>query len=142
MILLDTSVIIELTSGNEDFQRRLRDFSRRSVGASAIALLELERGIALSEREYRKVNRAALSHVLRNIQIKPFDRRAATKAGALFALWQQGGNMKGIMDGLIASHAASLGATLIYVDGDFDRAKIKGLQRWAKSSGDTGQGQA
>lgn len=131
-LLLDTSVCIELTAGNEAMQARLRTFKPSEIGLSAITLMELEKGIALSRREYRKANRKDLEFLTQRFDVLPFDARAAETAARLAVKWERAGIRPGMMDGLIAAHAASLKLYLAYSDGDYNRFKLPRLLFWAK----------
>lgn len=77
---------------------------------SAITLSELEFGVACSA-ETQARNQAALDSLLEDIIVAPFEARAARAYGPLRAANRE--RNKDALDKLIASHALSMGVTLV-----------------------------
>lgn len=109
--MLDTNICIYLMK-HQPPQVRAR-FAECYVGdvvISAITLAELEFGVARSG-DAAMHNQAVLDSLLEDIPVAPFDRPAARAYGPLRAADRE--RSKDALDKLIASHAMSLGATLV-----------------------------
>lgn len=109
--MLDTNICIYLMK-HQPPQVRAR-FAECFVGdvvISAITLAELEFGVARSG-DAAMHNQAVLDSLLEDIPVAPFDRPAARAYGPLRAADRE--RSKDALDELIASHAMSLGATLV-----------------------------
>lgn len=109
--MLDTNICIYLMK-HQPPQVRAR-FAECYVGdvvISAITLAELEFGVACSG-EAQAHNQDVLDSLLEDIVVVPFDRGAARAYGPLRAANRE--RQKDALDKLIASHALSLGVTLV-----------------------------
>jgi len=109
--MLDTNICIYLMK-HQPPQVRVR-FAECFVGdvvISAITLAELEFGVACSG-DARGMSQAALDRLLEDILVAPFEARAARAYGPVRAANRE--RKKGALDKLIASHALSLGVTLV-----------------------------
>lgn len=109
--MLDTNICIYLMK-HQPPQVRAR-FAECFVGdvvISAITLAELEFGIACSGESQAR-NQAALDALLEDLLVAPFEARAARAYGPLRAANRE--RNKDALDKLIASHALSLGVTLV-----------------------------
>ena len=109
--MLDTNICIYLMK-HQPPQVRAR-FAECFVGdvvISAITLAELEFGIACSGESQAR-NQAALDALLEDLLVAPFEARAARAYGPLRAANRE--RNKDALDKLIASHALSLGITLV-----------------------------
>ena len=109
--MLDTNICIYLMK-HQPPQVRAR-FAECFVGdvvISAITLAELEFGVACSG-DARGMSQAALDRLLEDILVAPFEARAARAYGPVRAVNRE--RKKGALDKLIASHALSLGVTLV-----------------------------
>ena len=109
--MLDTNICIYLMK-HQPPQVRAR-FAECYVGdvvISAITLAELEFGVARSG-DAAMHNQAVLDSLLEDIPVAPFDSPAARAYGPLRAADRE--RSKDALDELIASHALSLGATLV-----------------------------
>lgn len=109
--MLDTNICIYLMK-HQPPQVRAR-FAECFVGdvvISAITLAELEFGVACSG-DARGRYQAALDSFLDDILVAPFEARAARAYGLVRAANRE--RKKGALDKLIASHALSLGVTLV-----------------------------
>jgi tRNA(fMet)-specific endonuclease VapC len=109
--MLDTNICIYLMK-HQPPQVRAR-FAECFVGdvvISAITLAELEFGVACSG-DARGMSQAALDRLLEDILVAPFEATAARAYGPVRAANRE--RKKGALDKLIASHALSLGVTLV-----------------------------
>lgn len=109
--MLDTNICIYLMK-HQPPQVRAR-FAECFVGdvvMSAVTLAELEYGVACSGASKAK-NQSALNSLLEDVQVAPFEARAARAYGPLRAANRD--RSKDALDKLIAAHALSLGATLV-----------------------------
>ena len=109
--MLDTNICIYLMK-HQPPQVRAR-FAECFVGdvvISAITLAELEFGVACSGESQAR-NQAALDGLLEDLLVAPFEARAARAYGPLRAANRE--RNKDALDKLIASHALSLGVTLV-----------------------------
>jgi tRNA(fMet)-specific endonuclease VapC len=109
--MLDTNICIYLMK-HQPPQMRAR-FAECYVGdvvISAITLAELESDVARSS-DAAMHNQTVLDSLLEDIPVAPFDRPAARAFGPLRAADRE--RSKDALDELIASHAMSLGATLV-----------------------------
>jgi tRNA(fMet)-specific endonuclease VapC len=109
--MLDTNICIYLMKNQPpQVQARFADYFVGDVVISAITLTELEFGVA-SSGEARANNQAQLDSLLEDILVAPFDTAAARAYGPLRAAYRA--RNKQALDKLIASHAISLGVTLV-----------------------------
>lgn len=109
--MLDTNICIYLMKHQPpQVQARFADCFVGDVVMSAITLAELEFGVACSG-EAQARNQALLDSLLEDILAVPFDARAARTYGPLRAAHRE--RNKDALDKLIASHAMSLGVTLV-----------------------------
>ena len=110
--MLDTNVCIHIMKNKPlSVMERFRQHESSDVCISSITYAELCHGIDKSRN--REQNRLALSVFLAGIQIIPFDARAAIQFSSLCARLELAGTPIGVMDTLIASHALSLGLTVV-----------------------------
>lgn len=109
--MLDTNICIYLMKNQPPQVRaRFADCFVGDVVISAITLAELEFGVA-SSGEARANNQVQLESLLEDILVAPFDTAAARTYGPLRAAYRA--RNKEALDKLIASHAISLGVTLV-----------------------------
>ena len=130
--MLDTNICIYLMK-HQPAQVRAR-FAECFVGdvvISAITLAELEFGVACSG-EAQAHNQVLLDSLLEDILVAPFDERAARAYGPLRALNRE--RNKDALDKLIASHALSLGVTLV-TNNEIDFKSYPGLilENWVSN---------
>ncbi len=110
--MLDTNICIYLMK-YQPVEVRER-FSKCFVGEvviSAITLAELEFGIACSSSTSQETNRMALKSLTEDIIVVTFDAEAAKAYGPIRAAYKD--RNRDALDKLIASHAISLGVTLV-----------------------------
>ncbi len=109
--MLDTNICIYLMKHQPPQVRaRFADCFVGDVVISAITLAELEFGVANSG-DSRARNQAALDNLIGDIPVATFDTRAARAYGPLRAANRE--RNKDALDKLIASHALSMGVTLV-----------------------------
>lgn len=110
--MLDTNIVIYLIKKQpKSVLQKLQEYDPSDFCISSITLAEMEYGIAKSTRPEK--NQAALSAFLSNIDILPFDDRAAVEYGDIRASLEKKGTPIGPNDMLIAAHARSLGLTIV-----------------------------
>ena len=110
--MLDTNVCIHIMKNKPlSVMERFRQHESSDVCISSITYAELCHGIDKSRN--RDQNRLAVSVFLAGIQIIPGDARAAIQFGSLCTRLELAGTPIGVMDTLIASHALSLGLTVV-----------------------------
>lgn len=130
--MLDTNICIYLMK-HQPPQVRAR-FAQCFVGdvvISAITLAELEFGVAGSGQAQTR-NRAALDSLLEDIVVAPFEARAARAYGPLRAASRE--RNKDALDKLIASHALSLGVTLVTNnEADFKNFAGLSIDNWVSN---------
>lgn len=109
--MLDTNICIYLMKHQPpQVRERFEACYVGDVVISAITLAELEFGVAGSG-EFRDRNQVLLDSLLEDIVVAPFDNKAARAYGPLRA--EHRARTKDALDKLIASHALSLGVTLV-----------------------------
>ncbi len=128
--MLDTNICIYLMKHQPPQVRaRFADCFVGDVVISAITLAELEFGVANSG-DSRARNQAALDNLIGDIPVATFDARAARAYGPLRAANRE--RNKDALDKLIASHALSMGVTLV-TNNETDFRGFDGLaiENWA-----------
>lgn len=128
--MLDTDIIIYAKNARPDVVlRRLRQYRPGELCISAITMAELEYGIRNSSRPER--NRLALLLFLSNIEVIPFDTKAAEAYGLIRHSLKTKGRLIGANDMLIAAHARSKGYTLVSNNiREFERVEGLLLDSW------------
>ena len=129
--MLDTNICIYLIKRKPpQVIDRLLSLRISNVCLSSITLAELEYGVEKSQRVGQ--NQLALIEFLAPLDILPFDDSAARKYGALRHHLEKTGKPMGAMDMLIASHALSLGITLVTNNArEFRHAQGLTVENWA-----------
>ena len=109
--MLDTNICIYLMKHQPpQVQMRFAECFVGDVVISAITLAELEFGVACSG-EAQERNGTQLNSLLEDIMVAPYEASAARAYGPLRAANRE--RNKNALDKLIASHALSLGVTLV-----------------------------
>ena len=129
--MLDTNIVIYMIKKQpESVLQKLQEYDPSDFCISSITLAEMEYGIAKSTSPEK--NQAALSAFLSNIDILPFDDRAAVEYGDIRASLEKKGTPIGPNDMLIAAHARSLGLTIVTNNvREFRRVDGLMLDNWA-----------
>jgi len=130
--MLDTNICIYLMKHQPpQVQVRFAECFVGDVVISAITLAELEFGVACSG-EAQERNGAQLNRLLEDIMVAPYEAVAARAYGPLRAANRE--RNKNALDKLIASHALSLGVTLV-TNNDADFRGFAGLnvENWVSN---------
>ena len=128
--MLDTNIIAYAKNNRpESVLQRFMEHRPEDMCISAITMAELEFGICKSSKPAR--NRLALMMFLSEIQVVPFDGKAAQEYGSIRAELTSKGTLIGANDLLIATHARSLGLTLVTNNGrEFERVPGLVVENW------------
>ena len=111
-MLLDTNICIYVTKRKPvSVREKFLSLDFADVGVSSITVAELEYGVYKSQQ--REKNQEALNEFLRFLQILPYDEKAAKVYAKVGRELEIKGQVISPMDTLIASHAISLGVTLV-----------------------------
>ena len=132
--LLDTNICIYIIKQKpiEVFEK-FRSLHVGDVGISAITLSELEYGVQKSR--YSKKNKQALQEFLLPLEIYEFDYKSAIVYGTVRAYLEKSGTPIGALDTLIASHALSLGISIITNnEKEFKRVPNLKVENWITGS--------
>lgn len=103
MIVLDTTVLIDLLRGYEPARSYLRSLTDRPF-CSEITRIELMRGLRTGERE-------AAERLMRSLRWAGVDEAISRRAGVLGRTWRRSHSLA-VADLVIAATADELGATL------------------------------
>lgn len=127
--LLDTNSLIYFFKGEGQLARRMLAMPPGSLAIPAVALFELEVGIAKSTSPERR--RRQLAQLLAMLPVLPFAAEEATLAGRLRAALELAGTPIGICDILIAATALRHAATLVTRNvKEFRRVDGLALEDW------------
>ena len=127
MLILDTNTISYYFRGDAHVVPRLQALSPMDVGVPAIVEYELRYGLLRLPSEAAAPRLAALSALLRPMQMLPFDSECATQAARIRVDLEAQGTPIGPHDMLIAATALRHHATLVTRNArEFSR--VQGLQ--------------
>lgn len=128
--LLDTDMCIyAINERPAHVLARLQTHAALGLGVSAVTAAELHYGV---ERTGSQRNRDALAKFLAQLEVAPFDERAAHMFGQLRAWLVSQGTPIGPYDTQIAAHAQALGVTLVSNNTrEFARVPGLRLENWA-----------
>ncbi|CQR42335.1 MAG: type II toxin-antitoxin system VapC family toxin [Thiomonas arsenitoxydans] len=127
MLLLDSNTISYYFRGDPQVVPRLQALSPADFGVPAIVEYELRYGLMRLPAEAAHPRLAALTALLRPLQILPFDSECAAQAARIRVELEAAGTPIGPHDTLIAATALRHQATLITRNGrEFSR--VTGLQ--------------
>ena len=127
MLLLDSNTISYYFRGDPQVVPRLQALSPADLGVPAIVEYELRYGLMRLPAEAAHPRLAALTALLRPLQILPFDSECAAQAARIRVELEAAGTPIGPHDTLIAATALRHQATLITRNGrEFSR--VTGLQ--------------
>lgn len=129
--LLDTNTVsFHIRHSSAQLQRRLRAIPAANVALSVITEMEIRYGLA---RNPALRIAPSIEASLQGITILPLTSEAARHYARVRAELEALGTPIGPLDLLIASHAISLGATLITTDlGEFRRVTGLRCEDWTK----------
>lgn len=129
--MLDTNICIYIIKRRpENTIRRFMECDPGDICISAITYAELAHGVESSQAKEK--NRIALTILLSEIHIVPFDDLAAQTYGVIKADLQKRGTPIGPLDTLIAAHAKTLNLTLATNNTkEFARVEGLSLENWA-----------
>ncbi len=123
--MLDTNICNDLLrTRTRGVPSRLRRFKIDEVAISTITFAELQHGAAKSARPAHHA--MLIAEFCAPLAIASFDHRAAETYGAVRAALERAGTPIGPLDTLIASHALSLGASLV-TNNQREFARVDGL---------------
>lgn len=124
--MLDTNICIFIIKNKpESVIKKFMEHEPVDICISSITYAELLHGVEKSVA--REKNRMALTLLLSEIQIIPFDDSAAQVYGVVKADLQKKGTPIGPLDTLIAAHAKSLNYTLV-TNNTREFARVEGLR--------------
>ena len=130
--MLDTNICIYLMKHQPaEVRERFDQCFIGDVVISAITLAELEYGIA-SSGAAEHANSAHLESFIQNVPVVPFDTPAASAYGP--TRFASRARVRDALDKLIASHAISLGVTLVTNnESDFVAYPSLKVENWVSS---------
>jgi tRNA(fMet)-specific endonuclease VapC len=124
MYALDSNSVIHLFKGRGNVTRHFLETPPREIAIPAIALHELETGIAKSSSPEKR--RAQLDDLMALLTVLPFGAPEARASARIRAALETRGTTIGPLDILIAGTALSCGATLVTHNTD-EFGRVPGL---------------
>jgi tRNA(fMet)-specific endonuclease VapC len=124
LFMLDTDSVSFALRGVGGVASEIARHSPPELCVSSITVAELRFGA--NKRRSRKIHRA-IEAFLSAMDVRAFDAIAATQFGVIAAVLSRSGVPIGGMDTLIASHAVSVGATLV-TNNERHFSKVAGLR--------------
>lgn len=113
MLILDSNIISYYLRGDPQVVLRLQALSPADIGVPAIVEYELRYGLLRLPPEAADPRLAALTALLRPMQVLPFDSECAAHAARIRAEFEATGTSIGPHDTLIAATAIRHQATLV-----------------------------
>ena len=131
--MLDTNICIyAIKHGLREVIERLKEHNTSEICISSVTYAELIHGVEKSKAVDK--NRIALTLLLTDIEILPFDISAAEGYGEIRAELERKGTPIGPLDMMIAGHARSLGYTVVTNNiKEFERIDGLRLENWVDS---------
>lgn len=130
--MLDTNICIyAIKNKPEKVLENLRKHKPEDICISSITYAELVHGVEKSQAVLK--NRIALTLLLSNIEIMPFDADAANHYGNIRAILEKKSQPIGNMEMLIAAHARALGCNIV-TNNTREFQKVDGLtiENWTE----------
>ncbi len=129
--MLDTNICIyAIKHRPEAIFQRLQEHDPSEICISSVTYAELYYGVERSKAVMK--NRIALTLLLSNIEVLPFDSLAAESYGEVRAELEKAGTPIGPLDTMIAGHARSLNYTVVTNNKrEFERVEGLQLENWA-----------
>ena len=129
MYALDTNTVIYYFKDAGGVTARLRQLRPSDIGIPVSVFYELETGIAKSQQPQKR--RKQLDTLLGAVQLLPFDKLAAKRAGELRAQMEAAGTPMGAIDYQIAGIALAQRAILVTRNKkEFDRVPGLKVEDW------------
>jgi tRNA(fMet)-specific endonuclease VapC len=126
--MLDTNTISHLVKQHPHVARHVFDVPMASLCMSAITAGELLYGLARRPDAVRL--RAAVTELMRRVDVLPWDFSAAERYGILRADLDRAGRPLGSLDLLIAAQALAAGAVLVTNDRAFNQIPHLQIEDW------------
>lgn len=128
--MLDTNICIyAIKNKPKEVIERLKEHEPSEICISSVTYAELIHGVEKSKAVNK--NRIALTLLLADIEILPFDANAAESYGEIRAELERKGNPIGPLDMMIAGHAKSLGYTVVTNNiKEFERVAGLRFENW------------
>ena len=131
--MLDTNTISHLAKANPAVIRRVVAAPITSLCMSSITAGELLFGLAKRPEAHRL--HVAVRAILRRVDVLPWHETTAENYGTVRADLERDGKILGPLDLLIATHALSIGATLVTNDRAFGYVNDLHVEDWTAQSG-------
>ena len=131
--MLDTNICIyAIKHKPREVIERLKEHNTSEICISSVTYAELIRGVEKSKAVDK--NRTALTLLLTDIEILPFDVSEAEGYGEIRAELERKGTLIDPLDMMIAGHARSLGYTVVTNNiKEFERIDGLRLENWVDS---------
>ena len=131
--MLDTNICIyAIKHKAREVIERLKEHNPSEICISSVTYAELIHGVEKSKAVDK--NRIALTLLLTDIEILPFDISAAEGYGEIRAELERKGALIDPLDMMIAGHAKSLGYTVVTNNiKEFERIDGLRLEKWVDS---------
>lgn len=132
MILLDTSVVIEIIENGKAYELcidRIKAYEPRHVHISAITIFEVEAGLHDGSPNIRR-RRAVWDRFLSILTYELVTDGVAIEAAKIVRSTAKRGKQIGGMDALIAATAMEWDLTVATRDGDYDRIPGLKVEHW------------
>lgn len=128
--MLDTNICIyAIKNKPKEVIERLKEHEPSEICISSVTYAELIHGVEKSKAVNK--NRIALTLLLADIEILPFDANATESYGEIRAELERKGNPIGPLDMMIAGHAKSLGYTVVTNNiKEFERVARLRFENW------------
>lgn len=128
MILLDTSVLIEILKDQDGALSIIEKLPEDDIAISAVTIAEIELGFNFLQSRRNQERRKRFLEFLEGevARIIPVDREVASEYARLQAELMKKGKSLSRFDGLIAATSEVADITLVTVDNDF--GKVEGLK--------------
>ncbi len=126
--MLDTNTVSHLVKRHPRVARHVVGVPIASLCMSAITAGELRYGLARRPDAVRL--QAAVTELLRRIDVLPWDFPAAERSGILRADLERTGRPVGSLGLLIAAHALAVGAVLVTNDRAFSQIAQLQIEDW------------
>jgi tRNA(fMet)-specific endonuclease VapC len=126
--MLDTNIVSHLVKQHPNVSRQVVGVPMASLCISAITAGELHYGLARRPDAVRL--HAAVSELMRRVDVLPWDFSAAERYGILRAALDRSGRPLGSLDLLIAAHALAAGAILVTNDRAFSQVARLQIEDW------------